>query len=196
MPHTQPHSADTAPRTVSSAEAADVLARGGVIAYPTETVWGIGCDATDSRAVRRIFDIKRRAEAKALITLVPSVAALERWVDDIPDVAYELLDAAVDPLTVVYDHPRGLAPELLAPDGSAGLRIVPLPIFRKWRKPLVSTSANISGAPAPRTLAELSPEIIAAVDAIVSPADAPPAAGRPSTVIKISDGGLFKILRK
>ncbi|MDE6540846.1 MAG: Sua5/YciO/YrdC/YwlC family protein, partial [Muribaculaceae bacterium] len=111
MPHTQPHSADTAPRTVSSAEAADVLARGGVIAYPTETVWGIGCDATDSRAVRRIFDIKRRAEAKALITLVPSVAALERWVDDIPDVAYELLDAAVDPLTVVYDHPRGLAPE-------------------------------------------------------------------------------------
>lgn len=196
MPHTQPHSADPAPRTVSSAEAADVLARGGVIAYPTETVWGIGCDATDSRAVRRIFDIKRRAEAKALITLVPSVAALERWVDDIPDVAYELLDAAVDPLTVVYDHPRGLAPELLAPDGSAGLRIVPLPIFRKWRKPLVSTSANISGAPAPRTLAELSPEIIAAVDAIVSPADAPPAAGRPSTVIKISDGGLFKILRK
>lgn len=127
-----------------------MLARGGVIAYPTETVWGIGCDATCSEAVRRVFAIKRRAEAKALITLVADVAMLERWVDDIPDVGYELIEAAVEPLTVVYDHPRGLAPELLADDGSAGVRIVPLPLFRRWRKPLVSTSANISGEPARR----------------------------------------------
>ncbi len=183
-------------KIISSDDASAVLARGGVIAYPTETVWGIGCDATDSEAVRRIFAIKRRAEAKALITLVSDVAMLERWVDDIPDVAYELLEAAVEPLTVVYDSPRGLAPELLAEDGSAGVRIVPLHLFRRWRKPLVSTSANISGAPAPVSLEALSQEIIDAVDAIVDPADAPPAAGKPSAVIKISAGGLFKILRK
>ena len=178
-------------KIISSDDASAVLARGGVIAYPTETVWGIGCDATDSEAVRRIFAIKRRAEAKALITLVSDVAMLERWVDDIPDVAYELLEAAVEPLTVVYDSPRGLAPEL-----PAGVRIVPLHLFRRWRKPLVSTSANISGAPAPVSLEALSQEIIDAVDAIVDPADAPPAAGKPSAVIKISAGGLFKILRK
>ena len=172
-------------KTVSSDEAAAMLARGAVIAYPTETVWGIGCDATNSEAVRRVFAIKRRAEAKALITLVSDIAMLERWVDGIPEVAYELLEAAVDPLTVVYDSPRGLAPELLADDGSAGVRIVPL-----------STSANISGEPAPRSLDELSPAIVEAVDAIVDPADAPPAAGKPSTVIKLGAGGVFKILRK
>ena len=94
-------------KIINSDDASAVLARGGVIAYPTETVWGIGCDATNSEAVRRIFAIKRRAEAKALITLVSDVAMLERWVDDIPDVAYELLEAAVEPLTVVYDSPRG-----------------------------------------------------------------------------------------
>ena len=182
-------------KTVSSDEAAAMLARGAVIAYPTETVWGIGCDATNSEAVRRVFAIKRRAEAKALITLVSDIAMLERWVDGIPEVAYELLEAAVDPLTVVYDSPRGLAPELLADDGSAGVRIVPLRIFR-WHKPLVSTSANISGEPAPRSLDELSPAIVEAVDAIVDPADAPPAAGKPSTVIKLGAGGVFKILRK
>ena len=183
-------------KTVSSDEAAAMLARGAVIAYPTETVWGIGCDATNSEAVRRVFAIKRRAEAKALITLVSDIAMLERWVDGIPEVAYELLEAAVDPLTVVYDSPRGLAPELLADDGSAGVRIVPLRIFRRWHKPLVSTSANISGEPAPRSLDELSPAIVEAVDAIVDPAAAPPAAGKPSTVIKLGAGGVFKILRK
>lgn len=183
-------------KVINSDQAAEILAQGGVIAYPTETVWGIGCDPTDSRAVKRVFEIKRRNDAKALITLVGSIGMLERWVDDIPDVAYELLDAAVDPLTVVYDSPRGLAPELLAPDGSAGVRVVPLRIFRRWHKPLVSTSANISGEPAPRSLEEISPAILDAVDAIVDPADAPPAAGKPSTVIKLSAGGVFKILRK
>ena len=183
-------------RIITSSQAAAVLEEGGVIAYPTETVWGIGCDATNSAAVRRIFAIKRRAEAKALITLVSSIGMLERWVDDIPDVGYQLLDATTDPLTIVYDHPHGLAPELLAEDGSAGVRIVNLPLFRRWHKPLVSTSANISGMPAPRTLEEVSPEILKQVDAVVSPYDAPLAAGRPSTVIKLSDGGVFKILRK
>lgn len=182
-------------KIITSDAAAEVLKRGGVIAYPTETVWGIGCDATNSEAVRRVFAIKRRAEAKALITLVADTDMLERWVDDIPEVGYQLLEAATSPLTVVYDHPRGLAPELLAEDCSAGVRVVNLPLFRRWRKPLVSTSANISGRPAPRTLSEIEPEIIDAVDAVVSPQDAPPAAGVPSTVIKLSDGGLFKILR-
>jgi len=186
----------TGSKVISSGEAAGILERGGVIAYPTETVWGIGCDATCSDAVRRVFAIKRRAEAKALITLVADVAMLERWVDDIPDVAYELLEAAVDPLTVIYDSPRGFAPELLAEDGSAGVRIVPLPLFRRWHRPLVSTSANISGQPAPATFADISREILDAVDAVVDSADAPPAAGKPSTVIKLSSGGVFKILRK
>lgn len=181
--------------------AADVLRHGGVILYPTDTVWGIGCDATNSGAIRRIFDIKRRADGKAMITLVDSIDSLFRTVDNVPEVALEFIEAAVDPVTVVYDRGVGVAPELVASDGSLAVRVTreafSSRLCRTLRRPLVSTSANISGAPTPRSFAEISPEVIAAVDYVcTSRRGECNGAVRPSMVIKISDNGVFKILRK
>lgn len=181
--------------------AVDVMRRGGVILYPTDTVWGIGCDASCVSAVERVFEIKRRADSKALICLVGSLAQLERWVTGIPPVAYELIEAAVRPLTIVYDGALGLAPALTAPDGSIGVRLTRDPFCREMcrqlGRPVVSTSANISGFPTPRSFAEISGEIVSAVDHVVDPAgeadDSPCAV--PSTVIKLGADSTIKILR-
>lgn len=183
--------------------AVDVLKKGGVILYPTDTIWGLGCDATNSKAVKRIFEIKRRSDSKALITLVDSVASLERTVADIPDVGYQLIDVAVTPTTIVYDAalPGAVAPELCAEDGSLGVRItgeaVSAAICRGLRRPLVSTSANISGEAAPRCFNEISKEILDAVDYVcTSRREETAAAGaRPSSVIRLGAGGLIKIIR-
>lgn len=183
---------------ISAAVAA--LKRGEIIVYPTDTVWGIGCDATNSDAVRKIFEIKRRADAKALISLVSDEAMLERWVNDIPEVAFELIEAAVKPMTIVYDHPVGLAPELLAEDGSAAIRVTADPfcqaLCRGLRKPIVSTSANVSGSATPRNFSEITPEILSSVNyvALTRREDRRPA--KPSTVIKLGSGGLITVIRK
>lgn len=181
--------------------ATEVLRRGGVILYPTDTVWGIGCDATNGEAIRRIFDIKRRSDGKAMITLVDSIDALFHTVDNVPDVALDLIEVATDPVTVVYDKGVGVAPELLASDGSLAVRVTreafSARLCRTFRRPLVSTSANISGTPTPRSFSDISPEVIAAVDYVcASRRGESHSAGRPSMVIKISDNGVFKILRK
>lgn len=181
-------------------ECIDVLRRGGVIIYPTDTVWGIGCDATNSDAVKRVFEIKQRSDSKALITLVDSVAALERVVDEVPEVAYQLVDVAVDPMTIVYDKGVGVAPELLAPDGSIGVRITSeqfsRELCRRFRRPIVSTSVNISGEPAPSCFDEINPQLLQAVDYVCVAGRDKQWAVKPSTVIKLSAGGLIKILRK
>ena len=103
--------------------ACEILRKGGVILYPTDTVWGIGCDATQSNAVKKVFEVKRRADNKALIVMLGDEQQLERYVDDVPEIAYDLIDAAVKPLTIVYDRGCNLAPELLGEDGSVGIRI-------------------------------------------------------------------------
>lgn len=179
--------------------AAGVLRRGGIIACATDTVWGLSCDATDSHAVRRVFDIKRRADSKALITLVGSLAQLEQWIDSIPDVAYELIEAAVNPLTIVFDSARGLAPELFAPDGSVGVRLTSDPfcggLCRALGRPIVSTSANISGESAPASFADLSPEIVRNVDFISGWRRDDTATHSPSTVIKLGADSTVKIIR-
>jgi L-threonylcarbamoyladenylate synthase len=182
-------------------QAIEVLKRGGVILYPTDTVWGIGCDATRSDAVKKVFEIKRRADSKALITLMSNTAMLERYVDDVPDVAFELIDVATTPLTIVYDRGINLAPELLADDGSIGVRIsterFSSSLCREFRRPIVSTSANISGQPTPRTFAEISDEIKAAVDYVcTSRQEETDDSHKPSSVIKLSNNGQIKILRK
>lgn len=176
------------------------MRRGGVIAYPTDTVWGLGCDARNSEAVRRIFAIKRRCEAKALITLVDSPAMLDHTVAEVPEVAEQLIDVAVDPVTIIYDHGTGVAPELLAEDGSIGVRLTREPfsaaLCRAMRGPVVSTSANFSGEPTPLDFRSIDPRLLAEVDYVcLSRRDEAPAA-KASSVIKISAGGLFKILRK
>lgn len=180
--------------------AVDTLRRGGVILYPTDTVWGIGCDARNDDAVRRIFSIKQREDSKALITLVDSLAMLDRTVVEVPDVAEQLIEAAVDPVTIVYDHGHGVSSLLLAPDGSIGVRLTREPFSAALcgglGAPLVSTSANISGEPTAMTFADISPKIIEAVDYVCESRRREDGHRRPSTVIRISAGGLFKFLRK
>lgn len=180
--------------------AIDCLKKGGIILYPTDTVWGIGCDAANENAVRRIFELKRRAEAKSMISLVADSAQLERFTDGLPEIAFQLIEEAVTPLTIIVDHPVGIAPSMLAPDGSAGFRVSDEPfnreLCRRLRRPLVSTSANISGQPTPRFFGEIPKEIIDAVDyvAIYRRDDTEPR--RPSAIIKISGDASFKIIRK
>lgn len=185
------------------AAAVEALRRGGIIIYPTDTVWGIGCDATNEDAVARVKALKGRADAKALITLVSDAAMLERWVDDVPDVAFELIEATEEgsrPVTIVYDHPsKMLAPGLLAPDGTAGIRVCRDPyaaaLCRRLRRPIVSTSANFSGQPTPASFADIDPALIARADYTARYRRNDASASQPSSVIKISSGGLFNILR-
>ncbi|MCM1310598.1 MAG: L-threonylcarbamoyladenylate synthase [Bacteroides sp.] len=177
------------------------LKRGGVILYPTDTVWGIGCDATNAAAVERIFALKRRSDAKALICLLDSPDSLERWVGGVPAVAYELLDAAVEPLTVIYDgaYVPPLAANLPAEDGSLAIRIPDdefcRELCRRLRKPLVSTSANISGQPTPKNFAEISPEIKNGVDYVCTSGRAPRASRKTSTIIKLTEDARIAIIR-
>ncbi len=179
--------------------AVEVMSRGGVIVYPTDTIWGIGCDACNPDAVRRVYEIKRRSDAKALITLVDSVAKVQFYVREMPDVAWDLVELATSPLTVIYDGARNLAPNLLAEDGSAAIRVTREEFSRnlcmRMRRAVVSTSANISGSPAPKCFADISPEILAAADYVCTSrrgeAHNPPA----SSIIKLGAGGEVKIIR-
>lgn len=180
-------------------QAAQTIKRGGLILYPTDTIWGIGCDATNSDAVKRVFELKRRADSKALITLVATEAMLERHVAHVPDIAWQLIDAAVHPLTIVYDHGIGVAPELLAPDGSIGIRLTrerfSSTLCRHIGRPLVSTSANISGAPAPLCFGEINPEIIDGVDYVANYGRNNTETVAPSNIIKLTDSGVVTIIR-
>lgn len=180
-------------------QAIEVMNKGGVILYPTDTIWGIGCDATNEAAVRRVFEIKKRADAKALITLVDSEAKLEFYVNDIPEVAWDLIEVAERPLTIIFDHARNLAPNLLAEDGSAGIRITKEEFSKnlcmRMKRAIVSTSANISGEPSPKCFADISPEILQAVDYVCTSRRTethnPPA----SNIIKLGSGGEVKVIR-
>ncbi len=177
-----------------------VLKRGGVILYPTDTVWGLGCDATRPEAVRRVYEIKQRADSKAMIVLLSHIDDLWRYVDTVPEVAPELIEASVRPLTIVYDRGINMAPDLMAADGSVGIRVtrekVSSSLVKALRHPLVSTSANISGKPAPAVFKEISPEIINAVDYVMMARRDDEARSLPSQVIKLSDSGVVRILRK
>ncbi len=180
-------------------QAIEVMNKGGVILYPTDTIWGIGCDATNEAAVRRVFEIKKRADAKALITLVDSEAKLEFYVNDIPEVAWDLIEVAERPLTIIFDHARNLAPNLLAEDGSVGIRITKEEFSKnlcmRMKRAIVSTSANISGEPSPKCFADISPEILQAVDYVCTSrrneTHNPPA----SNIIKLGSGGEVKVIR-
>jgi len=177
-----------------------VIRAGGVILYPTDTVWGLGCDATNAKAVRRIFEIKQRAENKSLIILVNSVPMLERYVDNPPGVATEMAELSEKPLTVVYDRGRSLAEGVASADGSVGVRVCTEPfcdaLMEALRKPLVSTSANISGSSAPAIFDEISEEVKAAVDYVCLWRQDDRSRAKPSSVIKVSGNGIVKIIRE
>lgn len=144
-------------------KACEVMQKGGVILYPTDTVWGIGCDATNEEAVKRVYEIKQRTDSKAMLVLVDSMRKVEFYVDEIPPVAWDLVELSTKPLTIIYDGARNLAPNLIASDGSVGIRVTDEAFSKelcfRFRKPIVSTSANISGEPSPAVFSEISEEI-------------------------------------
>lgn len=179
--------------------AVECLKKGGIILYPTDTVWGIGCDARNSDAVKKIFSLKKREDSKSMLVLVNNEAALERITEEIPEIAYQLLEAAVNPLTVIYDHAKGVAPEIIADDGSLGVRITKEKfsneLARRLGAPLVSTSANISGEKAPSNFHEISDSVKKGVDYIVEYRQNEIDMHTPSNIIKLSQGGLFKVIR-
>lgn len=181
-------------------QACEVMAKGGVILYPTDTIWGIGCDATNPEAVKRVYDIKQRADSKALLVLVDSTAKVDFYVSEVPEVAWDLIELATRPLTIIYDQARNLAPNLLAEDGSVGIRVTrerfSQQLCQRFRKAIVSTSANISGTPSPRTFADISEEVKQAVDYIVDFRREEQSEAVPSSIIKLGAKGEVKVIRQ
>jgi L-threonylcarbamoyladenylate synthase len=180
--------------------ACDVLYKGGLILYPTDTIWGIGCDATDAGAVERVYALKQRADHKAMLLLIDSPAKLAAYVAEIPDIALDLIEVADKPLTIIYSNARNLAPALLGADGSVGIRVTTEKfsheLCRRFRRPVVSTSANISGFPSPGTFRDIPEAIRNGVDYIVRYRQDETTPAKPSGILKIGQGGLVQIIRE
>lgn len=180
--------------------AIEVMKQGGVILYPTDTVWGIGCDATNAEAVEKVYKIKKRDDSKALICLVDSDARLQRYVRNVPNVAWDILDIATKPTTIILDGAINLAPNLIAEDGSIALRITKEPFSHelcyRFQKPLVSTSANISGEPPAANYNDISQELLDAVDYVCFSRRQEHKPHTPSSIIKLKEDGEVTIIRK
>lgn len=177
----------------------DILKNGGSILYPTDTIWGIGCDATNDRATSNIFKIKERIEEKNFIVLVDDIPMLEQYVEDIPDVAYDLIAAIDKPITIIYPKGKNLAGNVIASDGSIAIRIVKNDFCKRiittFGKPIVSTSANLSGEPSPVNFKTISERIKNRVDFIVNPELDTLTEIKPSRIIKLETTGMFTIIR-
>ena len=180
-------------------KAVEVLKNGGVILYPTDTVWGIGCDATNAEAVATVYAIKKRDDSKALICLVDSDARLQRYVRQVPNIAWDLIDAAVKPTTIILDGAVNLAPNLIADDGSIALRITNEPFSHqlcyRFQKAIVSTSANISGEPAAQNYQDISQELLDSVDYVCFSRRNEHKPHTPSSIIKLGPTGEVTIIR-
>ncbi|MBA4408650.1 MAG: L-threonylcarbamoyladenylate synthase [Bacteroidota bacterium] len=180
--------------------ALSVLQTGGVILYPTDTIWGMGCDACNEEAVSRIYTIKKRVDSKSMLVLMENAALLERYVAEVPEIAYDLIELTGKPLTIIYDGARNLARNLIAEDGSIGIRITTetfsSELIRRFKRPIVSTSANISGKPSPACFAEIAQKIIDSVDYVVKYRQDDNQKAIPSSIIKLGHGGEIKIIRE
>lgn len=180
--------------------AVEVMRKGGVILYPTDTVWGIGCDATNADAVAKVYAIKHRDDSKALICLVDSAVRLQRYVRNAPEVAWKVMELATKPTTVIFDNAVNIAPNLIAEDGSIAMRITSEPFSKelcyRFQKPVVSTSANISGEPAAENYKDISEELLGAVDYVCYSRRQEKQPHTPSSIIKIGTDGQVKIIRK
>lgn len=176
-----------------------VLKKGGLILYPTDTVWGIGCDATHPQAIENIYALKKRSNDKSLICLVSDLRMLEQFVERVPKAAYDVIKFSVDPTTIIYDEPIRISENLIADDNSLAIRIVQnefcQKLIRKLKRPIVSTSANISGESSPGSFQEISKEILEGVDYIVN-LEHEKESGKPSTIIKIKNDGTVKVIRE
>lgn len=177
----------------------EVIKEGGIILYPTDTVWGIGCDATNPEAVAKIYKLKQRAETQSMICLMNGEKMIYNVFKEVPEVAWQIMDLSENPTTLVLDKPRNVAPNLIATDNTLAIRIVKEPfcfkLMERMKKPLVSTSANISGQPTPKSFKEISPEIIKGVDYVVN-LHHDKIAGKPSTIIKLTNDSQVKVIRK
>ena len=186
-------------------QAVETMRKGGVILYPTDTVWGIGCDATNAEAVKRVYEIKQREDSKALICLVDSNARMQRYFRNVPDVAWQLIDSLKEapdakPTTLILDGAINLAPNLIAEDGSLGIRITNEPFSKelcfRFQKAIVSTSANISGEPAAQNYCDIDPRILEAVDYVCWTRRQEHKPHTPSSIIKLKENGEVTVIRK
>ncbi len=185
-------------------QAVEVMRKGGIILYPTDTVWGIGCDATNAEAVKRVYEIKQRDDSKALICLVDSDARMQRYIRNVPDVAWQLIDSLQDtdakPTTLILDGAINLADNLIAEDGSIGIRITNEPFSKelcyRFQKAIVSTSANISGEPAAQNYCDIDPRILAAADYVCWSRRQEHKPHTPSSIIRLKENGEVMIIRK
>lgn len=181
-------------------EALKILREGGVILYPTDTVWGLGCDATSRHAVEKVFKIKQRKDSKSLILLVNGYAMLQRYVSNIPETAKELMEVTDKPLTIIYQEGMKLAPGVCNEDGSVGIRICMddfcNELITRFRKPIISTSANLSGKPFPANFKEIDDKIIGSVDYVVKHRQNERGKNPPSSIIRAENNGTIKIIRE
>ncbi len=176
-----------------------VLREGGLLLYPTDTIWGLGCDATNEEAVKKIFELKKRSESKSLLVLLESPHKLRQYVAEVPELAYDMIELSESPLTLILDGAKNLANSVVATDGSVGIRIVKEPflqeLLRQLKKPLISTSANISGEPAPAIFSQIKESIKTQVDYVVQYRQEDSTVRPSSHIIKLGVGGEVKVLR-
>lgn len=177
-----------------------VLNEGGIILYPTDTIWGIGCDASNEEAVKKIYDLKQRADSKSMLVLLDRIAKIQNFVSELPEIAWDLIELSEKPLTIIYDGARHLAPNLIGEDGSIGIRITnerfTQKLIQRFKKPLVSTSANTSGSPSPANFMEVQEEIISGVDYVVNYRQNDFTEASPSGIIKLGADCSIKVIRK
>lgn len=182
------------------AQAVEILNQGGIILYPTDTVWGIGCDATNAHAVAKILALKNSSDTKSMLVLVDHHNTLARYVEEVPPLAWDLIELSTKPITIIYPNAKGLAANLVAPDGSIGIRITEhlfsQRLIQTFRKPIVSTSANLSGRAAPKRFHEIDSAIVQGVDYTVAQQYEEGATFAPSSIIKLGLGGQIKIIRE
>ena len=181
-------------------KAVEVLRAGGVILYPTDTIWGLGCDATNREAVEKIYKIKKRDDSKSMLVLIDNPAKLNSYIDVVPELAWDLIDLADKPLTIIYPNAKNLASNIVASDGTIGIRVTNEDFSRalcqRFRMPIVSTSANISGTPAPAVFNEITEEIMSKVDYIVSFRQEETGSPAPSGIIKLGVDGEITVVRE
>ena len=177
----------------------NTLREGGIILYPTDTVWGIGCDASNPQAIQKIYDLKGRTSSKALITLVGSEVMLERTVLNMPEIAWDLIESANRPLTLIYDEVKGIAPNAIAENGSCGIRLAKdtfcQQLIQRLGKPIISTSANVSGEETPKDFRSISDTILKGVDFVVNYRQNEATSQKSSNIIKLKNNGEIKIIR-
>jgi L-threonylcarbamoyladenylate synthase len=181
-------------------KAVEVLKNGGVILYPTDTIWGIGCDATNPEAVKKVYDIKKREDAKSMLVLLDNINSIDYYVEEVPEIAYDLIEFSEKPVTVIFPNAKRLAKNLINEDGTIGIRVTnekfSNSLISRFRNPIVSTSANISGQPSPSNFNQISEEIKNSVDYIVNFRQDDNSKAKPSSIIKLGVSGEIKILRE